>query len=227
MDISRMEEEVRKSDEVITRTIKVKEKPARKPLDTSSLPVEVVDLYPEGTTDEEGRLKDDFIGIGKEESLRLERVPAKLYILKTIRHKVISKSDMEKYSEERQILIHSLPLVPVSKCMAGSSVLTDIIIGKFMYHLPFYRLIQQYRESGISISESTMCEWYEMAVEKLKLLYNLLKQKILSSEYIQVDESVIPVMRNMRRKRGMSGAYAMASLGTSCSIMTVGAVRVW
>ena len=71
---------------------------------------------------------------------------------------------MEKYPEERQILIHPLPLVPVSKCMEGSSVLTDIIIGKFMYHLPFYRLTQQYRESGIGISESTMCGWYEMAV---------------------------------------------------------------
>ena len=78
----------------------------------------------------------------------------------------MSKSDMEKYPEERQILIHPLPLVPVSKCMEGSSVLTDIIIGKFMYHLPFYRLTQQYRESGIGISESTMCGWYEMAVEK-------------------------------------------------------------
>ena len=196
MEISRMEDEVRKSDEEITRTIKVKEKPSRKPLDTSSLPVEVVDLYPEGTTDGEGRLKDDFIEIGKEESSRLERVPAKVYILKTVRHKVISKSDMEKYPEERQILIHPLPLVPVSKCMAGASVLTDIIIGKFMYHLPFYRLIQQYRESGIIISESTMCGWYEMAVEKLKLL----KQKILSSEYIQVDESVIPVMDNEKHK---------------------------
>ena len=108
-----------KSDEEITRTIKVKEKPSRKPLDTSSLPVEVVDLYPEGTTDGEGRLKDDFIEIGKEESSRLERVPAKVYILKTVRHKVIRKSDMEKYPEERQILIHPLPLVPVSKCMAG------------------------------------------------------------------------------------------------------------
>ena len=208
MEISRMEEEVRKSEEEITRTIKVKEKPVRKvkekpvrkSLDTSSLPVEVVDLYPEGTIDEEGRLKDEFIEIGKEESSRLERVPAKVYILKTVRHKVISKSDMEKYPEERQILIHPLPLVPVSKCMAGASVLTDIIIGKFMYHLPFYRLIQQYRESGISISESTMCGWYEMAVEKLKLLYNLLKQKILSSEYIQVDESVIPVMDNEKHK---------------------------
>ena len=71
----------------------------------------------------------------------------------------MSKSDMEKYPEERQILIHPLPLVPVSKCMEGSSVLTDIIIGKFMYHLPFYRLTQQYRESGIGISESTMCGW--------------------------------------------------------------------
>ena len=67
--------------------------------------------------------------------------------------------------------------------MEGSSVLTDIIIGKFMYHLPFYRLTQQYCESGIGISESTMCGWYEMAVEKRKLLYNLLKQKILSSDY--------------------------------------------
>lgn len=200
MEISRMEDEVRKSDEEITRTIKVKEKPSRKPLDTSSLPVEVVDLYPEGTTDGEGRLKDDFIEIGKEESSRLERVPAKVYILKTVRHKVIRKSDMEKYPEERQILIHPLPLVPVSKCMAGASVLTDIIIGKFMYHLPFYRLIQQYRESGIIISESTMCGWYEMAVEKLRLLYNLLKQKILSSEYIQVDESAIPVLDNEKHK---------------------------
>lgn len=141
----------------------------------------------------------------------------------------MSKSDMEKYPEERQILIHPLPLVPVSKCMEGSSVLTDIIIGKFMYHLPFYRLTQQYRESGIGISESTMCGWYEMAVEKRKLLYNLLKQKILSSDYMQVDESVIPVMDNEKHKakRGMSGAYAMASRGTSCSIMTVAAVRVW
>ena len=110
MEISRMEEEVRKSEEEITRTIKVKEKPVRKSLDTSSLPVEVVDLYPEGTTDEEGRLKDEFIEIGKEESSRLERVPAKVYILKTVRHKVISKYDMEKYPEESQILVHPLLL---------------------------------------------------------------------------------------------------------------------
>ena len=36
MEVSRMEGEVRKSEEEITKTIKVKEKPVRKPLDTSA-----------------------------------------------------------------------------------------------------------------------------------------------------------------------------------------------
>lgn len=167
MEISRMEDEVRKSDEEITRTIKVKEKPSRKPLDTSSLPVEVVDLYPEGTTDGEGRLKDDFIEIGKEENSRLERVPAKVYILKTVRHKVIRKSDMEKYPEERQILIHPLPLVPVSKCMAGASVLTDIIIGKL------YKIESEANEAGLTAEErkeKRISESYPLILEFEKWL---------------------------------------------------------
>ena len=84
--------------------------------------------------------------------------------------------------------------------MAGASVLADIIVGKFVYHLPFYRLIQQYRESGITISDSTMGGWYEAAVEKLKLLYDILRRQILSSEYIQIDESVIPVIDNEKHK---------------------------
>ena len=196
-----LEEEARKAEEEMTRTVKVKEKPVRKPLDTSLLPVKEINLYPEGTTTEDGGLKDDFVEIGTEETLRLERIPEKVYIVKTIRHKVIRKSELkEKHPGERHILISPLPLAPVGKCMAGASVLTDIIIGKFMYHLPFYRLIQQYRESGITISDSTIGGWYEAAVEKLKLLYNLLKKQILSSEYIQIDESVIPVIDNEKHK---------------------------
>ncbi len=42
--------------------------------------------------------------------------------------------------------------------------------------------------------------WYEAAVEKLKLLYDILRRQILSSEYIQIDESVIPVIDNEKHK---------------------------
>lgn len=42
--------------------------------------------------------------------------------------------------------------------------------------------------------------WYEQTVDKLKPLYDRLWKKILSSEYIQIDESVIPVIDNEKHK---------------------------
>lgn len=193
--------EVEETEKEITKTITVKVKPSRKPLDITKLPVEVENIYPEGTTDENGNLKADYVEIGTEETSRLERIPAKVYIVRTVRHKVICKSDIrEKCPEERTILTPQLPLVPVNKCIAGASVLADIITGKFLYHLPFYRQIQQYKEAGITISDSTMGGWYEAAVEKLKLLYDLLRKQILLSEYIQIDESVIPVIDNEKHR---------------------------
>ena len=126
---------------------------------------------------------------------------ARVFINSTVRHKVILKSDIEdKQPEDRKILIADLPLLPVPRCLAGASVLTDIVIGKFMYHLPFYRQIQQYKEAGISISDSTMGDWYEAAVERLKLLYDILRKQILQSEYIHVDESTVPVIDNEKHK---------------------------
>lgn len=195
-----LDKAVEEQEQTITRTITVS-KPARKPIDTTRLPVEEINIYPDGTTTEDGSLKDEYVEIGTEETLRMETVPAKVYVVKTIRHKVMLRSDAaDKYPEDRKILTPALPLVPVAKCMAGASVLTDIIINKFMYHLPFYRQIQQYREYGVSLNDSTVGGWYEAAVEKLKLLYDLLRQKILSSEYIQVDESVIPVLDDEKHK---------------------------
>lgn len=193
--------EVEESDGEIAKMITVKVKPSRKPLDMTKLPVEVENIYPEGTTDENGDLKAEYVEIGTEETSRLERIPAKVYIVRTVRHKVIRQSGITgKHPEERTILTPQLPLAPVSKCIAGASVLADIITGKFMYHLPFYRQIQQYKEAGITISDSTMGGWYEAAVEKLKLLYDLLRKQILSSGYIQIDESVIPVLDNEKHR---------------------------
>ena len=44
-----LEEEVRKTEEEMTRTVKVRAKPVRKSLDTSLLPVDEISLYPENT----------------------------------------------------------------------------------------------------------------------------------------------------------------------------------
>lgn len=198
---AQLDREAEEAEKTITKTITVKAKPSRRPLDITGLPEKVVHIYPDGVLDGNGHLRDEYVEIGTDESSRLEKRPAEVYIHKDVFHKVILKSDIEtKHPEDRKILSPERPLVPVAKSMAGASVLADIIVGKFVYHLPFYRLIQQYRESGITISDSTMGGWYEAAVEKLKLLYDILRRQILSSEYIQIDESVIPVIDNEKHK---------------------------
>lgn len=170
---AQLDREVEEAEKTITKTITVKTKPSRRPLDITGLPEKVVHIYPDGVLDGNGHLRDEYVEIGTDESSRLEKRPAEVYIHKDVFHKVILKSDIEtKHPEDREILSPERPLSPVARCMAGASVLTDIIVRKFVYHLPFYRLIQQYRESEITISDSTMGGWYEAAVEKLKLLYD-------------------------------------------------------
>ena len=91
-------------------------------------------------------------------------------------------------------------------------IVTDVMKrDPYMYHLPFYRQIQQYRECGVSLNDSTVGGWYEAAVEKLKLLYDLLRHKILSSEYIQVrKEESYPAIRAF--ERWMQASYPKVSL---------------
>lgn len=74
------------------------------------------------------------------------------------------------------------------------------IISKYIDHLPFHRQINRFRECGLRVPASTMTRWYEESVESLHLLYKLLRQQVMASEYIQVDESTIPVIDNDKHK---------------------------
>ena len=179
-------------EKIISRT---NEKPSRKPLDTSKLPVREEHIYPQGINLEE------YSELAPEISDSLERIPAMVYIRRIIRHKYVLKSDIQiKDTERKTFEIAPMPLAPVDKCIAGASVLTDIILDKFMYHLPFYRVIQKYRESGIIFNDSTMNGWFSATCERIKPLYDVLKSEILSSDYIQVDESTVPVIDNEKHR---------------------------
>lgn len=195
-----IKQDAEKQEQTIEKTIKVKQTPKRKSLDTTGLPVEETHLWPDGVVDAEGNLRNGYVEIGTETSDTIEKVPARLYVSRLIRHKVISKSDMSLNAEERKILIAPLPQKAIEKGMAGASVLADIIISKYIDHLPFHRQINRFRECGLRVPASTMTGWYEESVESLHLLYKLLRQQVMSSEYIQVDESTVPVIDNEKHK---------------------------
>ena len=145
------------------------------------LPVKEIIIEPE--QDVKGLVK-----IGEEVTETLEYTPANLIKRRTIRPKYAKANGAG-------IIIGELPSRPIEKSIAEASLLAHILVSKYVDHLPLYRQIQIFkRDFGWHASQSTFCDWVNYCCLLLEPLYNALKQKIISSDYIQADESPIKVL---------------------------------
>ena len=192
-----LDAEVRKMEEQNAKTIEVKshKREVRKPVVRKDLPVEETHIYPEGVN------LDEYTEIGVETTDRIAIRPAVMYIDRTVRHKFVLKSSLQMEDPEKQtFVIAPLPEMIIPKGMASESLLADILIDKYVYHLPFYRVIQKYKELGVLLSDSTIGDWFNAVCSKLRPLYDKLRERIMSSDYIQVDESTLPVIDNEKHR---------------------------
>jgi transposase len=127
----------------------------------------------------------------------LEHEPAKCYVRRIIRHVYALKQSSEG---ESTVLTPSLPALPIPKSYAGASLLAEMMINKYVNHLPFYRQIQMFKQLGITLPPSTVNDWFKDTADLLRPLYYRLKELVLNSDYIQVDESTIPIVREEKHK---------------------------
>ena len=101
---------------------------------------------------------------------------------------------VEQNDEETRIIIAPLPTLPIPKGNAGASILSHILVSKFVDHQPFYRQVQIFKRQDLNIAESTLGGWFNASCNLLLPLYEALKMKILSSDYLMADETPIPVL---------------------------------
>jgi|SRR6056297_4150823 len=69
-----------------------------------------------------------------------------------------------------------------------------------MHHLPFHRQIAMFKHAGVSIPASTVNGWFNASSDLLRALYYRLREIVLASDYIQVDESTAPVIDNKKKQ---------------------------
>jgi transposase len=70
----------------------------------------------------------------------------------------------------------------------------SVLVAKYAWHLPLYRQSQMLRSQGIVIERATLAFWVGYAAAELKPLYHRLRDLILGSAKIAVDETVAPVL---------------------------------
>ena len=135
--------------------------------------------------------------IGNEITDELDYVPGKLKINRYIRPKYITPENQDL---KQEVKIASLDFRPIDKCIAGTNLLAQILIDKYIDHLPVYRQLQRFTREGVVISTSTIESWQRLLAKLLRPLYEIHKQYALKNGYLQVDESTIKVQD--RDKKG-------------------------
>lgn len=138
--------------------------------------------------------------IGQDITEELELSPARFFVNQYIRPKY-AKANGEG------VLIGELPSRPIEKGIPGPGLLASILIEKYVDHLPCYRQIQRFERAGVTIAASTMSEWISAGVDLIAPLYEVLKKEVLSSGYIQADETPIKVMDKDKKGTTHRGYY--------------------
>jgi hypothetical protein len=104
-------------------------------------------------------------------------------------------------------LIGELPSRPLEKAMAGQGLLAQIVIDKYVDHLPLYRQMQRFERSGVKLPYSTLTDWVSSTCKLIEPLFDALKKEVLKSGYLHVDETPIKVIDKDKKGETHRGYY--------------------
>jgi transposase len=202
LDVLPEEEEIIKEaeKEIISYERQKPEKPKKQPV---RLPLPDFLRREEEVIEPEG-IDENWVRIGEEVTEVLEHKPGELYVRRIVRPKYALKEAARQHEDAEEsigsVKIGLLPLLPLPRSNAGPSLLAELQINKYMHHLPFHRQLAIFKQIGVSLPASTVNGWFMGSCDLLRALYNRLREIILATDYIQVDESTVPVIDNKKHR---------------------------
>lgn len=183
------EEKTEEVEEPVTETVtytRQKKKVGRK-IDTKNLPREQIihDLSSEEKICD--CCGNELVKIGEDKSEQLEYIPEQLKVIEHINPKYTCRNC-------ETIKAAKKPESPLPKSMAGASLISNVIIKKYDYHLPWYRQSKILSHSGIDIPANTIGNWFMESGEVLSPLSEALWNEINETRVLQADETKVKVL---------------------------------
>ena len=138
--------------------------------------------------------------IGEEITEELEYEPGKLFVNRYVR---------PKYAKANNEGIIIAPMIerPLPKAIAGPGLLAQIIIDKYVDHLPLYRQMERFKREGINIPYSTIGDWIKNGCTLIDPLYKALEKVVIQSNYLHADESPIKVLDKDKKGQTHRGYF--------------------
>lgn len=142
--------------------------------------------------------------MGEDVSERLDVVPAQYRVVVTHRPKYACRG-----CEEGVVQAPALPRL-VAGGLPTEGLVARVLVAKYADHLPLYRQAQALARQGIEIDRSTLAAWVGTASAELKPVWQRLKEQLLRSGKVFVDETRAPVLDPGRGRTKTGYLWAVA-----------------
>jgi transposase len=126
--------------------------------------------------------------IGEENSQRLDVIPAQFRILVTRRPKYACRAC------SGAIVQAPAPERLIRAGLPTEALVAHVLVSKYAWHLPLYRQAQIMLAQGIDIDRSVLAFWVGYAAAELMPIWQRLREMLLGSARLFVDETRAPVL---------------------------------
>jgi transposase len=151
-----------------------------------------------------GTCGSDLVKIGEDISEQLDVEPAKFFVHRHIR---------PQYACRPCETVTAAPIPPavIDGGMAAVGLYAWILIGKYLDHLPLYRLEQIAARDHVILSRSTMAEWVGRIGVALQPLADRLAELLLERDVLHADETPVAQLDPGRGKTKRAYLWAYRS----------------
>ncbi|MDT8328924.1 MAG: IS66 family transposase [Roseovarius sp.] len=174
-------------DETVTVPAHSRRKTGRKPLPEHLPRVEVVHALSEAerVCPHDGQWLAE---IGEVTSEQLDIIPAKIQVIRHIRKQYACSCG-------QCIKTAPTPAQPIPKSLASPGLLAHITVSKYQDALPLYRQETILQRIGVDIPRATLANWMIQAGQLIQPLINLLRERLLGYDILQMDETPVQVLK--------------------------------
>src|ERR1700758_2824080 len=142
--------------------------------------------------------------IGEETSERLDVIPAQFRVIRTRRPKYACRACAGA------VVQAPAPEHLIKGGLPTEALVAHVLVGKYAWHLPLYRQAQMLASQGIEIDRATLAFWVGYAAAELAPLVTRLREILLGSARLAVDETPAPVLDPGRGRTKTGYFWAMA-----------------
>jgi transposase len=126
--------------------------------------------------------------IGEDRSQRLDVIPAQYQVIVTRRPKYACRACQEA------VVQAPAPARLIEGGLPTERLVAHVAVAKYADHCPLYRQAQILARQGIAIDRATLAFWVGYLAAEIKPVWRLMREDLLGSTKLFVDETTAPVL---------------------------------